>query len=107
MISSARGLWRTSEVASISSVVVIELPHSRATSRKGALLIAAMGARRAMPGTSTSRMRMVRGYQSDSERGGGVGSGPGRAHERDRQAQCALPQGELQFIRLPGHHVAA
>src|SRR5262245_57427328 len=46
------------EAASISSVVVSPLPHSRATRRKGALVAPAMGASRASPRTSTPPMRI-------------------------------------------------
>ena len=57
MISRARGLFRTSEAASISSVVVMPLPHSWAISRKGALVTAAIGG--APPETSKAVMRLT------------------------------------------------
>src|SRR5215813_6193554 len=58
-MSSARGVSMSSAKASISSVVVSPLPHSRATSRNGALVMAAMGARRQSSRISIEPMCMM------------------------------------------------
>src|SRR5512143_1313950 len=57
-MASAWGLFIRSAAASISSVVVRPLPHSRATRRNGALVMPAMGARRVSARISTGPMFM-------------------------------------------------
>src|SRR5215831_16743345 len=52
-----------SAAASISSVVVRPLPHSRAIRRNGALVAPAIGARRASEGISTGPIFMPAVYQ--------------------------------------------
>jgi len=58
-MSWERGVSITRAKASISSVVVSPLPHSLAMSRNGALLMAAMGARRQSSEISTEPIFIV------------------------------------------------
>ncbi len=58
-MSCERGVSIRRAKASISSVVVSPLPHSLATSRNGALLMAAMGARRQSSEISTEPIFML------------------------------------------------
>src|SRR5882724_2495129 len=57
-MASACGWFMSSAAASISSVVVRPLPHSRAISRNGALVMPAMGARRVSARISTAPILM-------------------------------------------------
>src|SRR5688572_17502346 len=81
-MSAATSLPRSREMASISSVVVSPLPHSRATRRNGALLTPAIGASRASPLTSTVPIRMIQSLAAGGPPPAGLTPVAGPAYAR-------------------------
>src|SRR6267142_7273301 len=100
-MSPERGVSITRAKASISSVVVRPLPHSLAMSRKGALEMAAMGARRQSSMISICPIFMMEpgsgpGYPIYTGSDGGRESAHRPAGEREDDAgACLQPLADL------------